>query len=785
MKRHLGFFPRRVMAFMGILLVVFATAAIAQDGLLGKLGLSIENSERALKLVDRLIMSGKLDDAGLVGARSKLEGIQNDMSGARQLILDRIVVLDKELVEIGPAPKENASPEPELVSLRRQELNTERTSLAILSTRSAEVVERTTASIEIIAEKRRDAFTTALFERTKLTPSLFDSGVNASRSNIVSVQRLTLDWLNYVKRAKYWPALLSTMAALIAAILLVRVARYLFSRAFDITSEQVDPTYFAKLARAFWRAVLPSIAFVVFFGASYALYASFGIFTSKVGSIVQALFPILAGIFLVRNLALAVFSPNDGVWRLIAMPDQSARWTVILIVAIAVVNGVDIFVGRLNNVAAAPLSLTILKSLVAALLIGLLLLALSFVRGRETEIDGQVRIVGWSRWVAIPIGLIGIAIIVTAFSGYIGLARFVSQQVIITGAILATLYIGVLIGREIGREGVFVNTLFGRFLAEKLSLQSETVDRIGVFFSLATTFAVVAIGLPLLSLQWGSRTEDILFWSWKVFNGFEIGNVKLSLSALMIGITTFVFVFLLSRLFGTWLDTAVLTRSRMDSGVRDSVKAGVGYVGVGLALLFAVTSAGVDLSSLAIVAGALSLGIGFGLQNIVSNFVSGLILLIERPIKVGDWVEVGGMSGFVRKISVRATEIETFNRQSVIVPNSELINGQVGNWTHKNRGGRIDIPVGVSYSSNVREVEEILYRIARGQTGVLKHPEPFVLFSGFGDSSLDFELRVHIGDITRQPFILTDIRFSIMDEFKKSGIEIPFPQRDVHMRTET
>ena len=196
----------------------------------------------------------------------------------------------------------------------------------------------------------------------------------------------------------------------------------------------------------------------------------------------------------------------------------------------------------------------------------------------------------------------------------------------------------------------------------------------------------------------------------------------------------------------------------------------------------AVTSAGLDLSSLAIVAGALSLGIGFGLQNIVSNFVSGLILLVERPIKVGDWIIVGGAEGLVKRISVRATEIETFQKQSIIVPNSELINSQVSNWTFKAKSGRCDILVGIAYGSDVRLAESILYEIAHNHAMVQKKPEPKVWFLDFGQSSLDFRLQMFLYDITNAPIVGTEVRFEILRRFAEAGIEIPFPQRDVNLR---
>ena len=177
----------------------------------------------------------------------------------------------------------------------------------------------------------------------------------------------------------------------------------------------------------------------------------------------------------------------------------------------------------------------------------------------------------------------------------------------------------------------------------------------------------------------------------------------------------------------------------------------------------------------------MSVGIGFGLQNIVNNFVSGIILLIERPIKVGDWVVVGGNEGLVRRISVRATEIQTFQRAAVIVPNAEFLSNSLTNWTHKDRNGRIEILVGVAYGTDTQQVEEILLGLAKEHEEVMTIPEPFVLFRDFGASSLDFELRCFTENVTRRLRIASDLRFKIDAAFREANIEIPFPQRVVHM----
>src|SRR5690606_17495314 len=242
---------------------------------------------------------------------------------------------------------------------------------------------------------------------------------------------------------------------------------------------------------------------------------------------------------------------------------------------------------------------------------------------------------------------------------------------------------------------------------------------------------IVVCFVPLILLQWGFQVADIESWAYRLFTEIRIGTISISLVGILAGILLFAVGLVVTRWFQKWLDGNVLARSQVDTGVRNSVRTAVGYAGVALAGLVGISAAGINLASLALVAGALSLGIGFGLQNIVNNFVSGLILLAERPFKAGDWIVAGTTEGFVRKISVRATEIETFRRQTVILPNSELINAAVGNWTLRNKLGRVEIPVSVAYHSDARRVNDILLEIVRDVPQVLKNPEPSVLLTGF------------------------------------------------------
>ncbi len=365
--------------------------------------------------------------------------------------------------------------------------------------------------------------------------------------------------------------------------------------------------------------------------------------------------------------------------------------------------------------------------------------------------------------------VLSIAAPILAAIGYFAAAQFLLYPTILSLALLGTAYVVFAINVEV--------------LESWLGDGTQEAGKNGLqLLPVLLGFMIVLGTMPFLALIWGARVSE-LTEMWVLINeGLPLGESRISPSVVFIFGVVFTIGYMLTQVLQKVFRLSVLPRTRMDTGGKNAILSGISYVGFTLAALAAISATGIDLSSLAIVAGALSVGIGFGLQNIVSNFVSGIILLVERPIKEGDWIEAGPYSGYVRKIAVRSTTIETFERAMVIVPNSDLVAGPVLNWTHSTLMGRTKVPVGVAYGTDARLVEKILLDIADKHPMVLRDPAPSVVFHGFGADSMDFEIRAFLRDVNWMLSAKSDMNFEILRQFAEHNIEIPFAQRDINFK---
>ena len=366
----------------------------------------------------------------------------------------------------------------------------------------------------------------------------------------------------------------------------------------------------------------------------------------------------------------------------------------------------------------------------------------------------------------------GLAGPISAAIGYSNIGSKLVFATILTLAVIFALFV----------IFTLISFLFSEIIIKNQNKNIQESSSKGSLFNVFLAFILACCAIPLLALIWGARVVDIQDVWLSLKDGVVLGDTRISISDFITFVIIFSIGYTLTRLLQSALRLSVLPNTKIDTGAQNALVTGVGYVGIFFSALIAITSMGLDLSSLAIVAGALSVGIGFGLQAIVSNFLSGIILLVERPIKVGDWIQVGAYSGYVSKIAVRSTTIDTFDQANVIIPNADFISGTVTNMTHLSKRGRVKVPVGVAYDSDPVFVKEILMDIVSSNANILKSPGPSVFLLGFGPDSIDFEIRGILRDVNSITSTRSDINFEILRRFAQEGIEIPFGQRDITIK---
>lgn len=477
-------------------------------------------------------------------------------------------------------------------------------------------------------------------------------------------------------------------------------------------------------------------------------------------------------------LAQSIFAPKLPAYRLTPLSDEMAARGARLTLGLGLVLAVYLLVKRYVlewDLNAEALTLAVFP----LFLVGALLL------WRMSRVIGAIRsgLLAWNEGGVPPeqkvgsvgLGLLEIIRIATlavavaapglAAGGYLAAASYLMFSTIFTLAIAAT---GMVLFD-------LLTTLLGG-LASGAGGERGTRNfhREGLM-PVAVGLVLFLIGVPFLALIWGARYADLANVLYLLRDGVTYGGMRISLGMVVTFVLVFGLLYGLTRVLQSALRNTVLPRTRMDAGGRNALVTGVGYIGFIVATVAAVSSTGLDLSSLAFVAGALSVGIGFGMQNVVSNFVSGVILLVERPIKEGDWIEVGGFSGYVRRISVRSTVVETFDRASVIVPNTNLIAGTVLNRTHMGLSGRLQVPVAVALDADPRKVERLLLDIAENYPLALSDPSPRVLLLEIGPDAYLFEIRCWLRDVNFSLSAKSDLNFEILDRLRAEGVRLqPF-----------
>jgi len=512
-------------------------------------------------------------------------------------------------------------------------------------------------------------------------------------------------------------------------------------------------------------------------GISAAIALSLSISPSDSWIIRLGLSPFLASIlYLLINWITGPFSPADTDEKSVSDAARNLKQRLNFLSLILIITYIVFGPEWLGSELASD------QSLMRIALVSLMIFALIPVLNKSTSLfmeDGQYGVIRFMGYSALALSFI------SELSGFHNLSSFVLNGFILT--LFSTYFLWSLLAlTENTVKWINGSTnLVGIRIRSAMDLTRDAGKSKLAIYQLFFDASFWIIYLSILIRVWDPTGTLVETLSSYATDGIPMGDIRVIPTNILAGIIAFTILAGLTGWVKRWIDKRWLRQITPDRGARDALVTVVGYTGFSISALVGLSISGVNITGIAVVAGALSVGIGFGLQAIANNFVSGIILLFERPIKAGDFVSVGDVEGFVRKISIRATEIETLDNQDMLIPNSELISGRVTNWVLHNPYGRLIVKIGVAYGSDIEKVAAILEDSANQHEQVIsdgRASPPKALFMGFGDSSLDFELRVRITDIKRRYDVLSDLNFSINQRFASENIVIPFPQRDLHIR---
>ena len=435
------------------------------------------------------------------------------------------------------------------------------------------------------------------------------------------------------------------------------------------------------------------------------------------------------------GLGTAIFAPNRELWRPIDLSDRAALKLRRLVVTVAVLISVGRLIEAVNEVIGGSVQATMATRGAFALLVGITLARGLYrivavpddeAEARAAQAENQSP---WWASIRLALWTAIAAIVIADLSGYIALSAFIVQQLVWTAFVAGLLFLLLKLTREGTEQAFRPGSRFSRGLIASLGVRRESLQQIGALLSAAATVTLCVFAAILAVAPWGVHSQDMLGAIKSAFLGVQVGEVTISLSSVIIALLLFAAGYALTRTAQSWLEDRYLPLTQLDTGLRASIRTSVGYVGVLASLVFALAYLGINTEKLALVAGALSVGIGLGLQSVVNNFVSGLILLWERAIRVGDWVLIGTDQGYVRRINVRSTEIETFDRATMIVPNAIMFAGVVKNFVRGDRVGEIVIPLSVLWGADPEKVREVLFDAAKSHDEVVGIPAPSVLFA--------------------------------------------------------
>ncbi len=748
---------------------------------------SLDSVKQSLKKIETKLAGDNLTDADLAGLRGDLDPVSTQIQGVIADVTPKLAAVKARLDQLGKPPDLKANPNaaPEDPAIAKERADQEK----LFASRDDLIKRAKLAQVQVdqiatfISERRRTLFANSVFQSSSsiLSPHLWMSAASDIPSGLAASRGVAMDYasqaVGVLEGRDRWLFGFSVLALIGAIVGAAMVARRVIPR------EKSGRTRsdFQKAGAALWTASAVAVIPVSGLLGFYALGDWFGLGGDEFKPLAAALLQSVVVVALAAGIGNALLAPNRPQWRPVELTDAVAHRLMNLTLVVAVLIALGKMFEALNEMVSAALPLSVVARGTFSLLVGLALTqglygivaapedAAESASGRPANLEDESP---W--WAAIRFAIWTATLLVFGADllGYVALSAFLVEQIAWATLVASLLFLLEKLVSQ-GLEQAFrPNSRLSRAMIASIGLRRESLAQLGALLSGALSLMLYAVAIFLVVARWGVQSHDAVGAMKSAFFGFSVGNVTISPWSLIVALALFGLGYGLTHAIQNWLEKSYLPLTNIDQGLKASLRTSVGYIGVLLSLLFAVAYLGIDLQKIALVAGALSVGIGLGLQGVVNNFVSGLILLWERAIRVGDLVAVGEDQGYVRRINVRATEIETFDHVTMIVPNGNLMTGTVKNFVTGDRIGRVKIPIQALWGADPEKVRETLLDVAKSHDEVVGIPAPTVLFTNIGPNSLDFEIVCFVENVERAGRVRSDLMFALFSALAEAGVNI-------------
>ena len=772
-----------ILAWLMLTAPVLAQAPAAIPDSIAAQAAAVDQAQADMHAIVVEVHAKRLGDSDLKARLAAIPPVRTRLAAALDILTPQLGDVDARLAQLGPPPAPGQPPEdPETAATRRNlthfhtQVDTEIKQARLLTVEADQLA-------KTLADQLRENFAARLWTQSRsiVDPTLWRDFAAALPADLARARVAVTEEARLLGASARSPAqLVYWLAAGVLALMLLGPARLWLNRLGYRRAVAGPRSDLRRSVLALWRvlvaALTPLAAGIVIRGAlTDAL-------TPEFHDAASLAIRVIVFAALLQGLGKAVLSPRLPEWRLAPLPDPVAARLAPFPALIGVAAGLATLIAGVNSIFAASLPTSIAADCVTLL-------------GEIAAVGGALAMVGRARnehlansvepsapmgtrsrlpWImaALAAWLALAAALLAVLTGFLALASFLMHETIWIGSVLAAIFLLLRLADDLFPALLSPASPVGRAIKTAIGLSDSALEQIGVLLSGLVRLGLLLLGWTTVLLPFGASADDIVGRVTATNWVLHIGQVAISPGAILGAVALFLISLLFTRAVRGWLEARYLPKTGMDVGVRTSLASAVSYAGMIIAILFTFAYLGLSFSQIALFASALSVGIGFGLQAIIGNFVSGLILLAERPIKVGDWIAIGDLEGDVKAINIRATEIEMMDRSKLIVPNSDLISKTVRNVTHGAIAARLRIILRTDVSVDPAAMRDLMLGRIRAHPEILAQPAPAVFLSDVRDGALEFTAFAYVASARAAYRVKSELLFQIVPDMKAKGIAL-------------